>query len=155
MLSIILVAHCLSIRCICYIGIGYGINVFLPSVLFAQCSYNSCSNWKHTHNQLPVADDMGRCNEANSVGFDVSVPVIGGSENACAREVENLEDECSLAFGWDRFSGDLYAGTSGTVSPAASFDGDDYVQVNGGSVLLLAFGSRRFLAMGKLVKTSE
>ena len=55
--------------------------------------------------------------------------------------MESLEDECSLAFGWERFSGELYAGTSGTVSPAASFDGDDYVQVNGGSVLLLTVGS--------------
>lgn len=84
---------------------------------------------------------MGRCNEANFVGFDVSAPAFVGSENACAREVESLEDECSLAFGWERFSGELYAGTSGTVSPAASFDGDDYVQVNGGSVLLLTVGS--------------
>lgn len=63
------------------------------------------------------------------MGFDVSVPAFDGSENACAREVENLEDECSLAFGWERFSGELYAGTSGTVSPASSFDGDDYIQV--------------------------
>lgn len=84
--------------------------------------------------QLPVAADSGQCNEANSAEFDVSIPASHESENACSREVENLEDECSLAFGWGRFSSELYAGTRGTVSPEAAFDGEDYVQVNGGSV---------------------
>lgn len=110
--------------------------ILKPKVLIFVCS-SIClrsqlfvRSTKHT--QLPVADDMGRCNEANSVEFDVSVPAFRESENACAREVENLEDECSLAFGWERFSGELYAGTSGTVSPETTFDGDNYVQVNGG-----------------------
>lgn len=78
-----------------------------------------------------MADDAGHCNDANYVGFEVAVPAFPGQENGntCARQVQNLKEECVGTFDWGRFSEDLYAGTTGTVSPADTFDGGDYVQV--------------------------
>lgn len=80
---------------------------------------------------MPMADDAGQCNEANYAGFEVAVPAFAGQENSntCARQVQNLEEECADTFGWGRFSEDLYAGTTGTVLPADVFDSGDYVPV--------------------------
>lgn len=84
-----------------------------------------------------MADDDGQCNEANYAGFEVPVPAYPGTENenTCARQVQSLQDECADAFGWGRFSEDLYVGTTGTVSPSVSFDGGDYIQVSNAEVL--------------------
>ncbi|CAM9292145.1 unnamed protein product, partial [Hapterophycus canaliculatus] len=78
---------------------------------------------------LPVADDSGRCNEANFAGFEVPVPAKVGEENACAREVENLEGQCSSVFSWERFSSQLLAGTDGTVQPASVIIVGEYTPV--------------------------
>ncbi|CAM9689480.1 unnamed protein product, partial [Scytosiphon promiscuus] len=78
---------------------------------------------------LPVGDDSGRCNEANFMGFDIPVPATVGKENACSREVENLESQCSSVFSWERFSSQLMAGTDGTVAPASVIIAGEYIPV--------------------------
>lgn len=77
-----------------------------------------------------MADDSGRCNEANFVGFDDLVHAKAGEENACAREVENLESQCSSVFSWERFSSQLLAGTDGTVAPASVILVGEYTPVS-------------------------
>lgn len=84
-------------------------------------------------NQLPVADDAGRCNEANFVGFGIPVPAKQGEENSCSREVDNLESQCSSVFGWGRFSSQLYAATDGAVAPAPVIVAGEYIPVKQGN----------------------
>lgn len=81
---------------------------------------------------MPVADDVGRCNEANFAEFGVPVPPKQGEENSCSREVEDLESQCSSAFGWERFTSRLYVATDGTVAPAPVFVGGEYTPVSKG-----------------------
>ena len=61
--------------------------------------------------------------------FEVPVPSKQGEENSCAREVDNLENQCSSVFGWERFSTRLYAATDGTVAPASAVIAGDYTLV--------------------------
>lgn len=81
-----------------------------------------------------MADDTGRCNEANFVEFAVPVPAKIGEENTCAREVENLASQCSSVFAWGRFTNQLYVGTDGTVAPAPLVIGGEYTAVRPGPV---------------------
>lgn len=81
-----------------------------------------------------MADDTGRCNEANFVEFAVPVPAKIGEENTCAREVENLASQCSSVFAWGRFTNQLYVGTDGTVAPAPLVIGGEYTAVRSGPV---------------------
>lgn len=90
---------------------------------------NRPRNNKPLDEQLPVADDAGGCNDANFVGFEVPMPAKQGEENACAREVENLESQCASVFGWERFSSQLYAATDGTVAPASAIIAGEYTLV--------------------------
>lgn len=79
--------------------------------------------------QLPVADDAGRCSETSFVEFEIPVPAKRGERNSCAREVQDLETQCSSAFGWERFSSRLYAATDGTVAPASAIVAGEYTLV--------------------------
>eukprot|EP00903_Cladosiphon_okamuranus_P006338 g6208.t2 len=83
---------------------------------------------------LPVADDAGRCNEANFAGFGIPVPANRGEENSCSREVESLESQCSSVFGWERFTSQLYAATVGTAAPAPVVVAGEYTSVEISSV---------------------
>lgn len=76
-----------------------------------------------------MADDSGLCSEANSAHFEVTVPAVAGGDNACARHMTSLENECSDALGWMRWSTNLHVGTTGAVTPSSTFSGDDYIQV--------------------------